>query len=166
MCGVAGFIVQSYAFTRVRIRMKTRAQYFKRRVILYAGVFLSSFLLVATVWAINGDWMKYFRLSRSGKWTEGKRIDANRIEVEYWISKSGYITQPGLFNFELNSGVGDQRNRVVPVVYWPANPQVACACEPRESLRNMSYNVALWTSFIALMVTFGYHHFRKDYWDE
>ena len=181
MCCVAGFIVQSYAFTRVCFKkaytrkrvtlnsranfMKTRAQYFKRRVILYLGVFLSSFVLVAAVWGIFGDWMDYFRLSRSGKWTTGKVVDSNHFEVKYIIDDRGYVSQYGyvIFESKINSRAPEQE---VPVVYLPLKPQIACACDPRESLRNVSYTIALWSSLIALLVTFGYHHFRKDYWDE
>lgn len=145
--------------------MKTRALYFKRRAILYLTVFLTSFVLIATVWAMYGDWVKYFRLSRSGKWTTGKRIDGGRIEAENWISKDGYLVQSVQHNIESNSDVTIPVLDV-PVVYWPTNPQIACACDPRESLRNVTYTIALWASLIALLGTFGYHHFRKDYWDE
>ncbi len=121
--------------------------------------------MVALVWGIFGDWMKYFRLSRSGQWTTGKRIDTSHIEVESWISKEGYLTESGILNSGLNSDLGIQ-NSNVPIVYWPTNPQIACACDPRESLWNVTFTVAIWSSLIALLVTFGYHHFRKDYWDE
>ena len=145
--------------------MKTRAQYFKRRVILYAGVFLTSFVLVAAVWGIFGDWMDCFRLSRSGKWTEGEVIDSNHFEVKYIIGDREYITRYGyvIFESKINSRVPDKK---IPVVYLPLKPQIACACDPQESLWNVTYTIALWSALVALLVTFGYHHFRKDYWDE
>lgn len=127
---------------------------------MYLTVFVTSFVLVASVWAIFGDWMKYFRLSKSGQWTSGVRIGDGRIAVEHWISKNGYLTETGFLNSQFNS------KDTVAIVYLPTNPQIACACDPHESLRNLTYTIALWSSLVALLVTFGYHHFRKDYWDE
>jgi hypothetical protein len=144
--------------------MKTRAQYFKRRVVLYSVVFLNSFVMVATVWAIYGDWMKYFRLSRSGKWTEGKRIGVDKIQVENWVGENGLITQSSIVSIEVNSSI-DNIDTTVPVIYLPSNPKIACACNPVEALRDATYAVAIWSSLIALLLTFGYHHFRMDYWE-
>lgn len=145
--------------------MKTRAQYFKRKAVLYLGVFLSSFVIVASVWAMYGDWMKYFRLSRSGKWTTGKEIGAGKIQVENWMGENGLITQPLLLSIESN-GDSHAQDANVPVVYFPPNPKIACACNPTDELLHTTYVVALWSSLIALLMTYGYHHFRKDYWDE
>ncbi len=132
---------------------------------LYCGVFLASFVLVAVVWAIFGDWMRYFRLSRSGQWTTGEVIDSNHFEVKYIIDDRGFITRYGyvIFESKINSRAP---NKEVPVVYLPSKPQIACACDPQESLGNLTYTIALWSSLVALLVTFGFHHFRKDYWDE
>ncbi len=145
--------------------MKTRAQYFKRRAISYSGVFLSSFVLVAAVWGIFGEWMDYFQLSWSGKWTTGRVVDSNHVEVEYFIGGRGVVNKSGsvIFESKINSRAPDQE---VPVVYLPLKPQIACACDPQESLWNVTYTIALWSALVALLVTFGYHHFRKDYWDE
>jgi hypothetical protein len=145
--------------------MKTRAQYFKQRVVLYFGVFLSSFVVVALVWGIFGDWMNYLRLSWGGKWTTGTEVNSNHLEVKYIIDGRELITQYGFVIFEskIISGPHEQK---VPVVYLPLKPQIACACDPQESLWNVTYTIALWSALVALLMTFGYHHFRKDYWGE
>ncbi len=144
--------------------MRTKRQYSSQRVKIYLTFYLLSFSLLATVWALTGNWLKYYQLKNYGVSVSGKFISASNYQVEYWVGNDRYVIQYADNLYESNSNLSDLGTEI-PVVYLPKKPQTACACNPTEAFNNATLTVVICSSVIALLLAWGYHHFRKDYWD-
>ncbi len=134
--------------------MKTRSQRKNNRIQVYLRVYLLCVMATMLTLALTGEWIKYFKLSRSNLSTVGRIVGR---EVQYTVEGQNYTTN--LSTLFISSRYS------VTVFYHPPNPQIACACNPQESLTSESWWVLLLGLGFSLLVIFGYHHFRKDYWD-
>ena len=144
--------------------MRTKRQYSSQRVKAYLIFYLGSFALLATVWALTGDWLKYYQLKNYGVSVSGKFISASNYQIEYWAGNNRYVIQYADNLYESNSNLSDL-GAEIPVVYLPQKPQTACVFNPTEAFNNATLTVVIWSSVMALLLTWGYYHFRKDYWD-
>jgi hypothetical protein len=123
---------------------------------IYLLVYFLSFFASLIFILVTGDWGSYYRLEKRGVATMGK-ILADRKQALFRIEgRDYYAALPLIYSFSDES---------VTVVYDPQNPQVACVCVPIESLGNESAWILFKSLLFALFILWGYHHFRKDYWD-
>jgi amino acid transporter len=134
--------------------MKTRKQRRHQRNKVYLLVYFLSVVTITILWALTGDWVRYYKLSRD------RAIAVGRIagtEAAYSVGGQEYtVSLPTLFFYSKYS---------VEVIYHPSNPRIACVCDPQESLKTEGWWVLLIALGFSLFILVGYHHFRKDYWD-
>lgn len=136
--------------------MKTRKQRRNKRMQIYLLVYFLSFFASLIFVAVTGDWSSYYRLEKRGVATTGKILSDSKHALFRVEGRDYYAGLPLLYSLSDYS---------VTVVYDPQNPQVACVCVPRDSLASESWWVLLVSALFALFILWGYHHFRKDYWD-
>ena len=134
--------------------MKTRRQRRRKRIQVYLLAYILCVVVTSLLLALTGDWIKYFKLSRDNRTIVGRIVGR---EVQYPVEGQTYTTDmSAMIIYSAYS---------VTVHYYPPNPHIACVCDPQESLAAESWWVTLVASGFSLLVLFGYHHFRKDYWD-
>ena len=134
--------------------MKTRTQVRKRKFYSYLSVFGLTMLATVITLMLSGDWSRYYKLNK-----------------EFAVANGWVVGRFAKFSvkdkkFETTLPIGYIYSRIsAEVKYFPPNPQIACVCNPSESLEQENWFMMLEGLVVSLFVLWGYHHFRKDYWD-
>ena len=134
--------------------MKTRSQRRRKRIQVYLLVYFLCAVVASLLLALTGNWVKYFKLSRDNRSVVGRIVGR---EVQYTVEGQTYVTDM--------SAMIIYSTYSTAVHYYPPNPHIACVCDPQESLAAESWWVLSLSFGFSLFILFGYHHFRKDYWD-
>lgn len=134
--------------------MKTRNKLARQKLRIYLLVFVCTFLATTITLVFSGDWSRYYKLNRSHAVTAGF---VNGRIAKFSVNNKSY---------ETSISFGAILSRIsVEVKYYPTNPSIACACNPADELQKESWVVLLIGLMLSVFVLWGYHHFRKDYWD-